>query len=63
MKNPNLISFLVLLAGIALLMVTSMLLELDFFNRKIVRQIIVYFIMLFEAYVMFRILKNINQNN
>jgi hypothetical protein len=63
MKNPNLISFLVLLAGIALLMVTSILLELDFFNRKIVRQIIVYFIMLFEAYVMFRILKNINQNN
>lgn len=60
MKNPNLISFLVLLAGIALLMVTSMLLDLDFFNRKIVRQIIVYFVMLCEAYVMFRILKNVN---
>lgn len=63
MKNKNLISFLVLLTGIVLLIITSMLLDLDFFNRKTVREIIVYFVMMVEAYVMFRILKNVNQNN
>ena len=63
MKNKNLISFLVLLSGIILLIITSMLLDLDFFNRKTVREIIVYFVMMVEAYVMFRILKNVNQNN
>lgn len=61
MKNKNTISFLVLLIGIVLLLLTSILLEIDFFTRKAVRQIVVYFIMACQVWIMYRILKNVNQ--
>lgn len=59
MKNKNLQSFIVLLAGISLLIATSLLLDIEFIKKQFVRQIIVYFVMAFQAFVMFRIWKNI----
>ena len=59
MRNKNLQSFIVLLAGIGLLIATSLLLDLEFIKKQFVRQIIVYFVMAFQAFVMFRIWKNI----
>jgi len=59
MKNKNLISFLVIVIGLTITMLTSLLLDWSFIQKHFFRQLIVYIFMLIQLYVYYRILLNV----
>lgn len=59
MKNKNLISFLVIVIGLTITMLTSLLLDWSFVQKHFFRELIVYIFMLIQLYVYYRILLNV----
>jgi hypothetical protein len=63
MKNKNLISFLVIVVGLTITMLTSLLLDWSFVQKHFFRQMIVYIFMSIQLYAYFRMLSNISKNS
>lgn len=49
-------NMVVVVLGVVLLFLTSLLFELKFVNEHISRQLVVYFVMVFEFFIMARII-------